>query len=117
MVGKLSTIPTAASRPLRLDALDGPVGVLCEPPGVARMNRLVSGPGPPAEAGSLVVREGALQFFARVHHEGSVLRDGLADWLALKEKDLGFGLAGVLFGTPWKSMRPSQLVLARVQRH
>ena len=41
-----------------------------------------------AESSGLVVLEGLLEFGARVHHEGSVGRDGLADGLAAEDEDL-----------------------------
>jgi len=58
------------------------------------MDGAVAWPRPAAEARPLVVGEGLLQLAARIHHEGAMLRDGLADGLALKDKHLAGLFAG-----------------------
>jgi hypothetical protein len=50
-------------------------------------------------------------------HEAGAGAHGITPVVAALFAAGWIGLAGVLFGTPWRSLRPTQLVLARVQRH
>ena len=74
--------------------LDATVSVLGEAAGVAWVHRIVALPGPAAEARALVVEHGVDDLRARVHHEGAVLRDRLADGPPLQEDQLALVIAG-----------------------
>ena len=80
---------------LTVAALDVTVGVAREPALFARMDRGVARPRPAAEAGLPVVVHRALDLVARVHDERAVLRDRLADGLALEHEDLDLGVSGL----------------------
>src|SRR6188768_3476941 len=60
--------------------------MFCESHRVSTVDGRILRPRPPAEQRALVVAEGALQFFARVHDERAVLSNGLADWTTLEEQ-------------------------------
>src|SRR2546426_161082 len=71
-------------------SLDVAVRVTGEAARIARVDGIVRGPGPAAEAGGLVIAEGLLDFVAGVHHEWSVLGNRFADGTALQQQQLGF---------------------------
>ena len=60
-----------------------------ESTGVRRVYGIIGGPGPPTEAGSLVVTERLLDSRLVVHDEGTVLGDRLTDRPPLEDQDLG----------------------------
>jgi hypothetical protein len=50
-------------------------------------------------------------------HEGGLAAHGVTPFAAALLAAGWIGLVGVLFGAPWRSMRPVQLALARVHHH
>ena len=56
---------------------------------IPRMNWIITGPSPSTEASPPIVGEGALELCARIHHEGAILGDRLADRSPLKEEKRG----------------------------
>ena len=72
----------------RLRPLHAPVRKARKARLLARVNGLLAGPGPAAEARPLEVRVGLLDLRARAHHERPVLHDGLVDGSALQEQQL-----------------------------
>ena len=58
------------------------------------VNRSVQGPGPTTKLGAAVIRKGLLELGPRIHHKGTVLRDGFANWSALQQQELDCLRAG-----------------------
>ena len=52
-------------------------------------------PRPPTKAGLLIVADGLAKLVPRIHDEGPVMGDRLADRLALEQEELGALLAGL----------------------
>ena len=61
----------------------------CETTVVDGVNRIITGPWPSAEFGSLVVLEGLLNLGSSIHDERAMLRHWLSDRGSLEQKDLG----------------------------
>ena len=71
-----------------IDLFGSAVCVTCVTPLTTRKDRIVCRPGPAAEAGSLVVLEGLLDFGTGIHDERTVLTDRLADRFPLQQQEL-----------------------------
>src|SRR5687768_4615885 len=77
-----------------LDLLHAAIRVPGEATSFTGVHRIVHVPGPAAETGATVVGDGALDAGAVVHHERTVLGDGLGDRPSLKHEDLALTVAG-----------------------
>ena len=65
----------------------GVVSVVSKATSVSFVDWILVGPRPATELVPLIIVNGLDDFFAGVHHEGTMLHDGFGNWFSLKQEE------------------------------